>query len=122
MNELIVLLAHGSSDEDWSNTFVQMTQPICSSQENVALAFMELSTPLLEDLVKDAAASGYDSVAVLPLFLAKGRHLKQDVPSMLSTYQQRYSINTRLLPPIGEHPKLAEAIHTIIELSLRNED
>ena len=47
-------------------------------EDNVSLAYMELTSPSLEDAV---AMLGKDirNIAVLPLFLAVGRHLRHDV-------------------------------------------
>jgi len=118
MKEKIVLLAHGSSDQDWSDTFVIMTSNICDHRSDVSLAFMELSEPSLEGVVKQAKTDGFQSICVLPLFLAKGRHLKVDVPRMLQSYQTKYDVATRLLSPIGENPMIAHAIQLIIEEGL----
>ncbi len=115
MKEKIILLAHGSSDTNWSNTFVRLTEPACADNKHVALGFMELSEPSLEDCIAAAKEEGFTHVSVLPLFLAKGRHLKKDVPGMLKEYETKYSISSVLLPPIGEHPRLADALCDIIE-------
>ena len=112
-----ILLAHGSSDPDWSNAFVKMTQDATKGNHDAALAFMELSEPSLEAEVKLASQDGYTEAQVLPLFLAQGRHLKKDVPAMLAEYEEKYSIQTKLLPPIGEHPILSKAIDAIISES-----
>ena len=117
-NTKTILLAHGSSDPDWCAAFVEMTQLSVESKTSVALAFMELSEPSLEEEVRNAKEQGYNQVKVLPLFLAEGRHLKKDVPGMLETYKERYQINTELLPPIGKHPILSEAINSIIDESV----
>lgn len=118
MKEKIILLAHGSSDPNWSNTFVNLTHPACSENAHVSLGFMELSTPTLEDCIADAKKEGYSKVSILPLFLATGRHLKKDVPAMLKEYETKYSISSTLLSPIGEHPRLADALCQIIEDSI----
>ena len=118
MKEKIILLAHGSSDHDWSNTFVSMTHNICDHRADVSLAFMELSKPSLESVIKQAKADDFQSICVLPLFLAKGRHLKVDVPNMLMGYQAKYAVATRLMSPIGENPMIAQAIQLIIEEGL----
>lgn len=109
-----ILLAHGSSDLNWSRAFEELAALALSRDESSTLAFMELSEPSLEDKVKEAKDEGADKVQVLPLFLAEGRHLRKDVPAMLAEYEQRYGIKTSLLPPIGKHPKLSEALADIV--------
>lgn len=122
MKEKIILLAHGSSDLNWSDTFVHLTRPACEQNKNVQLAFMELSSPSLELCVKRAAKEGYQKVTVLPLFLAKGKHLKKDVPGMLESYASTYGVATQLLDPIGEHPALADALLRIIEETVQDKE
>lgn len=116
-----ILLAHGSSDPSWSAAFVTLAAPTLSEISDTALAYMELSEPSLESEVERAKAEGYNSVQVLPLFLAKGRHLKKDVPEMLDDYQSKYQIETSLLNPIGEHPLIATAINDIVKDTLQSE-
>jgi len=114
MQELIVLLAHGSPDQTWSDTFVSLTQQTCNEHSNVKLAFMDLSQPSLQQVVTEGARAGYTLIKVLPLFLAKGKHLKQDVPNMLSNLEAELNINTTLLAPIGEQAEISVAINDII--------
>lgn len=120
MKEKIILLAHGSSDSNWSDTFVRLTEEACATHAHVTLGFMELSSPSLEACVAEASKEAYECVTVLPLFLAKGKHLKKDVPAMLENYAKTYDIQTRLLPPIGEHPALSQALVSIIEETVQN--
>lgn len=118
MRTLTILLAHGSSDPAWSQTFVVMTEPVTGKFPQAKLAFMELSTPTLDDVAEQAAKDGIESIIVLPLFLATGKHLKKDIPAMLKNIETRLGLRTQLLPPIGEHPALGHAILSIIEQTL----
>ena len=115
MQDMMVLLAHGSRDESWAQTFRTMTQTLCQDKQNIRLAFMELNSPSLEDIAKEAVKLGCQSLTVLPLFLAKGKHLKKDIPQQLSALEGSLGISTNLLPPIGEQPELAFAIHQIVK-------
>lgn len=114
MKEVLVLLAHGSSDEDWARPFFEMTKSVRDQHQNVKLAFMELSEPSMDSVVANAVKDGATHVSVLPLFLAKGRHLKKDVPAMLENYQSQFGVSTNLLTQMGDHPALSKAIEEII--------
>ncbi len=118
MNELTILLAHGSSDPNWGATFERMTAKLTATREDVKLAFMELSTPSMEDVVAHAVATGYSRCAVLPLFLAKGKHLKVDIPRKIEQLEAQHDVTIRLLQPIGESPKLAEVMLEIVNEAL----
>lgn len=122
MRTLTILLAHGSSDPAWGETFAAMTEPVTRKFSNARLAFMELSTPTLDDVAAQAAKEGIKTLIVLPLFLATGKHLKKDIPAMLTNIESRFGMRTQLLPAIGEHPALGSAILSIIEQTLSKQE
>lgn len=114
----ILLLAHGSSDPRWCQTFETLAGPTLDMLPQARVAYMELAEPSLEAEVEKAAAEGITDIRVVPLFLAAGRHLRKDVPAMLEAYRQRLGVTIELLPPIGEDPRLGEALKAIVTDSL----
>ncbi|MEO9274262.1 CbiX/SirB N-terminal domain-containing protein [Marinomonas sp. 5E14-1] len=110
----IILLAHGSPDPLWKEPFESLYLQISQmyGADNSSLAYMELTIPTLEDAVA-ALSSNVKQVAVLPLFLAVGRHLRKDVPSQIEALQ-RSDLEIKLLPPIGEDTLVQSAIQTAI--------
>ena len=114
----ILLLAHGSSDARWCQTFEALAAPTLQSLPEARVAYMELASPSLEEEVEKAVAEGIDHIRVVPLFLAAGRHLRKDVPAMLADYRERHGIHITLLPPIGEDPRLGEALRDIVQGTL----
>ncbi|MEP0074303.1 MAG: CbiX/SirB N-terminal domain-containing protein [Marinomonas sp.] len=110
----IILLAHGSPDPLWKEPFESLYSQISQmyGADNSSLAYMELTTPTLEEAVA-ALSSNVKQVAVLPLFLAVGRHLRKDVPSQIEALQ-RSDLEIKLLPPIGEDTLVQSAIQTAI--------
>lgn len=118
----ILLLAHGSSDQRWCQTFEALAAPTLASLPEARVAYMELAEPSLEAEVTSAVADGITEIRVVPLFLAAGRHLRKDVPAMLEDYRQRHGVNITLLPPIGEDPRLGIALKDIVRGSLENAD
>jgi len=109
-----ILLAHGSSNQEWSTTFEKMTAAACTSHKNVSVAYMELSTPSMDDVIRKAAATGFKNITIVPLFLAAGKHLKLDIPKKLDKLKGELNINYKLLPAIGEHPMMSYAIKEIV--------
>lgn len=114
----ILLLAHGSSDPRWCQTFETLAAPTLAMLPQSRVAYMELADPSLEAEVEKAVAEGINDIRVVPLFLAVGRHLRKDVPAMLEDYRQRLGVNITLLPPIGEDPRLGEALKDIVSDTL----
>ena len=119
MKSMMILLAHGSSNKNWAQTFLNLTKTARQKHQNVRLAYMELSTPSLEEVIQEAAELGYTDISVLPLFLAKGKHLLHDIPEQLKTLENLFNIKSHLLSPIGEQPEIAAAINQIIERKLK---
>ena len=117
-----ILLAHGSSDTDWCSTFERMTKETCSTLNSVAVAYMELSRPSLESVVRDASSKGYTQITVVPLFLAAGKHLKLDIPKILNKLKIELGICYTLLPPVGEHPMMSFAIKEIVTEAMANSE
>ena len=116
-----ILLAHGSTDPAWRKTFQTLAGPALDANAGARLAYMELASPSLEETVRDLTRDGITRISVLPLFLARGRHLRRDLPQMIEDLQSRYPVMIALLPPIGEHPKLAAALQQIIAETLTGE-
>lgn len=110
-----ILLAHGSSDPAWSQAFTIMTQKSRSEFPETHIAFMELSKPSLQDVIRTLHKKHITHFDVIPLFLSKGKHLKKDIPNILDTLKKELQITYLLRPPIGEHPALEQAIFDIVQ-------
>lgn len=111
----IILLAHGSSDQRWCQTFEALAAPTLAAMPESRVAYMELASPSLEEEIASAADAGIRNIRVLPLFLAAGRHLRKDVPAMLDDYRARYQVQIDLMPPIGDDPRLGTALRDIAQ-------
>lgn len=114
----IILLAHGSSDQRWCDTFEKLAEPTLASVGNSRIAYMELSAPSLQDAIAEGVEGGYRSFKVVPLFLAAGRHLRKDVPAMLEELEISHDVKITLEPPVGESPEMGLAIRSVVEKTL----
>ncbi len=110
-----ILLAHGSRDPRWAKPFENLYDHVATLQRNVGLAYMELARPTVDEAVESAIAQGAKHIAVLPLFFAAGKHLREDLPKALDDLRQRLNIATLdLLQPIGEHPAFVKTVGEIV--------
>ncbi|TDO96770.1 sirohydrochlorin chelatase [Marinomonas balearica] len=111
----IILLAHGSPDPKWKEPFEVITSNIVEKvgRDSVSLAFMELTSPTLEDVIASLPQSK-KKLAVLPLFLAVGRHLRHDVPAQIKSINDAQALDITLLPPIGDDDAVRNAIEQSI--------
>lgn len=114
----IILLAHGSSDARWCETFEKLAEPTVASIDNAAIAYMELAEPSLDTIVAQAKLQGTDQFTIIPLFLAAGRHLRKDVPAMIEKLEADHGVSIRLAEPIGKNPRLGLAIRDVVQEEL----
>lgn len=117
-----ILLAHGSSDANWQRTFEMMCAGALLAGDNVYLSYMELGTPLLGEQIASLSKTGTKNFHVIPLFLAAGKHLRQDIPEILGQLSAKLNITVTQHPPIGENPKLAQAITSIVDTLINAPD
>ena len=84
----IILLAHGSRDKRWCETFEQLAAPTLKAVDNARIAYMELAHPSMDTVIAEGVAEGAKSFTIVPLFLAAGRHLRKDVPAMIEELER----------------------------------
>ena len=101
----LILLAHGSKDSNWCKTFETGLDTINRRLEhNASLAYMEMASPSLENVISKYYLLGERSFEVLPLFFAAGRHLLHDVPEKIAKLNSQYKgINITLLDEVGHY-------------------
>lgn len=117
----IILLAHGSSDQRWCQTFEKLATPTLESVAGSRIAYMELAEPSLETIISEGKNEGIDTFTIIPLFLAAGRHLRKDVPGMIEQLQADHGVSITLAPPIGENPQLGHAIRDVVNQELERQ-
>ena len=81
LNRRIVLFAHGSRDARWQMPFNELTNELKRrlGRDEVYLAYMEFSPPTLSDVAGEAVRDGKRELLILPMFLAAGGHLAEDM-------------------------------------------
>ena len=82
----VVLLAHGARDPRWAEPFVRVADEVRAEAPDlaVALAYLEHLPPSLGDSIRELARAGARSIRVVPLFLGRGGHLREDVPRLVA--------------------------------------
>jgi sirohydrochlorin cobaltochelatase len=118
----IVLFAHGSRDPEWTRPFERVARRVRELRPGaeVALAYLEINPPTLGEAVASLVAGGATGIAVVPLFLAPGGHVRRDLPQMIDAVRRRYpGLAVRLLPTLGEAEPLTDAIAAWIAVESR---
>ena len=108
-----ILFAHGARDPQWAGPFERIREHMLAARPglDVHLAYLELMQPSLEDVVAACAAKAVDSIRLIPLFMAQGGHLKQDLPKKIAALRERHpEIDIVVSPPIGEVEAILDVI------------
>ena len=71
----IILLAHGSSDKRWCETFEKLAEPTLNSIDNATIAYMELAEPSMETIVAQAKSQAFYSYACSANMMATFPHV-----------------------------------------------
>lgn len=112
----LVIFAHGSQDSRWRLPFEELAESLTERHggDKVRLAYMEFVRPSLTDVVREAARDGKLHLRVLPLFLAVGAHVGEDIPRQIAVCKKSFpQVKIELLQPIGEHARVKELFREI---------
>jgi sirohydrochlorin cobaltochelatase len=113
MKTALILFAHGARDPEWANP-MRRVQAAVRERTNgvpVELAFLEFMTPNLTESVTQLIADGADKLVILPMFIARGGHLKKELPEMLEVLRCTYpNVEFSLGGAIGEHDTVVQAM------------
>ncbi len=116
MNSCLVLLAHGSKNPNWRKPFEKLVSDLKLDvgEENVLLCFMENAAPSLHDAARYLHTRSTKHIRVLPLFMAAGNHLQQDIPTQMEGIKSQFpEFDIEILPAIGEHPLFLDLMRTL---------
>ena len=109
----VILLAHGARDPAWATPFEAVAARVGerAPEAIVKLAFLELMAPTLEDAAADLVARGCTQVAIVPVFLGMGGHVRRDVPAQLARLREAHpGVAWSLHPALGETPHVIAAL------------
>ena len=112
-DQAIVLFAHGARDAEWAAPFCSIQKQLQAARPEVqvALAFQDFMTPTLDAAVAQSAAQGAKRVVLVPLFMAQGGHLKQDLPVLVGKIRAQHpQLDLQVMPAIGDAPEILRAI------------
>ena len=113
MTTALILFAHGARDPEWANPMRRVQAAIrqLASEMTVELAFLEFLTPTLPEAVAKLVAQGSDKVVVMPMFIARGGHLKNDLPGIIEVLRSTHpKVEFSLGGAIGEDESVVQAM------------
>ena len=109
----IILFGHGARNPDWAQPFHRIRASILKQQPQalVELAFLELMTPTLDEAIDSLVARGAKEIAIVPIFMAAGGHIKQDLPQQADAALARHpDLKVSIAAPVGEADYVIDAM------------
>ena len=104
MKTALILFAHGARDPEWANPMRRVQAAVRQRVTDipVELAFLEF---LIEQ--------GAQKVVILPMFIARGGHLKNEAPEMVAMLRSTYpNVEFSMSGAIGENEIVVQAMAT----------
>lgn len=111
--KVLILFAHGARAASWAEPFQRLQSLLQSSQPQlrVELAYLELMSPQLPELVKQLHAEAHTDISIVPIFLGQGGHVIRDLPLIVEQLRQDYpQIKLKLAQAAGEDLNVLQAI------------
>lgn len=107
-----ILVAHGSRRVAANEEIAQFAQSLFSGMSTrfdvMGHAFWELAEPSLADAIDQQIVAGATSIRLFPYFLAQGRHVVNDLPSVVEQKREQYpNVTITLSPHLGALPHFA---------------
>jgi len=115
MTTALILFAHGARDLEWANPMRRVQAAIRERMTSVPveLAFLEFMAPTLPERAAELIAQGADKIVVMPMFIARGGHLRKEVPEMIELLRSTYpNVDFSVGSAIGEHELVVQAMAT----------
>ncbi len=109
----IVLFAHGARDARWAEPFERLRDVVAAREPGarVTLAFLELMRPDLAEAAAALAADGCRRIAIVPVFLGQGGHLRRDLPARVDALRAAHpALDVTVAGALGDDPAVLDAL------------
>ena len=113
MTTALILFAHGARDPEWADPMRRVQAAIRERAPalHVELAFLEFMSPTLEECLQAIIARGATRVVVQPMFIARGGHIKRDLPDLIERLRGTWpQVEFTLNGVIGENESVIQAM------------
>ncbi|GAB2745868.1 CbiX/SirB N-terminal domain-containing protein [Melaminivora jejuensis] len=121
----IILLAHGSRDPLWRRPIEAVQARLQTLRPGIAVrcAYLELCPPSLEQVLQELADGDCTRIAIAPLFLGAGRHVREDLPQTVRALAQQFpQLRLSLAGHIGEDERVVALLAQMAAQALDSQD
>jgi len=119
-HRVVVLIAHGSRLEAANEEVRQLAAQLQETlQRPVLAAFLELAAPDIPTALDEALGKSPREILVLPYFLTQGRHVQEDIPTLLAAKARAYpETSIKLLDYLGKDAAMPELLAKLLSREL----
>ena len=114
----VLLVGHGSRAQNANEALFRVVGHFQKAWPHRILkaAFLEISHPSIPEGIDLCVAKGAERIIVIPYFLFRGNHVKEDLPVFIKKSRRRFpDIDIILGPHLGFHPKMIEIVDERIQ-------
>ncbi|MCJ7637885.1 MAG: sirohydrochlorin cobaltochelatase [Nitrososphaeraceae archaeon] len=107
----VLVIGHGSSDRRATEAFIFTINAIKQYYRNVEYCFLELEGPTIQEGINSVIKKNPKIVLIMPYFLHKGIHIKNDVIKEVKTASKSHTFTNLLIADhIGVDDKMVSLI------------
>jgi sirohydrochlorin cobaltochelatase len=113
MKQGLILFAHGAHDARWGAPLAGTAANILTRRPALPLrlAYLGHQQPDLAQAAAELAAEGCTRIAVLPMFIGSGGHLRDELPRLITALGTRHpGVQFAVHPAIGEDARVQQAM------------
>lgn len=121
----VIIVDHGSRVKEANDALLAIVQryKLHSRLSIVEGAHMEMSEPSIASAFEECVKQGANRIICHPYFLSKGRHVKEDIPSLLENAALQYkdkNISYILTEPLGMQDQILQLIDATVSPYLKD--
>ena len=113
--KVLPIAAHGSRKPAANAEIKALSESIAAIAagrfDRVRCAFLQLTDPVIPEVIADLVAEGADEIVVFPFFIAAGSHVRSDIPHLVAEAREAYpEVVFRVAPHLGACEGIARFI------------
>lgn len=113
MKKAVLLVGHGSRRAEANDALIYLSDLVKKKRPDTVLAhaFLQFAQPDLPTALANLDSEGIEEVAVVPVFLYEGIHIREDIPEVLSQEAaKRPHMRLVMTPVLGIDERMAEIV------------
>ncbi|CAL5186247.1 unnamed protein product [Lathyrus oleraceus] len=121
-NDAVIIVDHGSSFNGSNISLIKFVDMFRNKTgyKIVEPAHMEMAKPTIGDAFQSCVQQGARRVIIAPFFLATGKHINKDIPSLSAEAAKKHpGVSYIITPPLGLHVLLVDIVNERINSCLK---